>query len=101
MVPPQIRMNTAACALLLYEEGESMDAATIKMNNEVVRQGAEHMLQQLRTEGLCYRMWVTGTDRGSTVHIRSVGLTPEMRNRIFNVLRGQAVNLDVEEEVPD
>ena len=75
-----------------------MDARTIEMNNEVVRQGAEHMLRQLRSEGLCYRMWVTGTDRGSTVHIRSAGLTPEMRNRIFNVLRTQAVIVDVEDE---
>ena len=75
-----------------------MDARTIEMNNEVVRQGAEHMLRQLRSEGLRYRIWVTGTDRGSTVHIRSAGLTPEMRDRIFNVLRGQAVILDVEDE---
>ncbi|GJE45940.1 hypothetical protein [Methylobacterium soli] len=72
-----------------------MDAATIVMNNEVVRQGAERMLQQLRSEGLEYRLWVTGTDRGSTVHVRAPSLTPEMKTRIANVLKGQAVILDI------
>ena len=72
-----------------------MDAETIAMNNEVVRIGAEHMLQQLRTEGLNYQMWVTGTERGSTIHLRIPRLTSDMEARILNVLRGQGVALDV------
>ena len=72
-----------------------MDARTIKMNNEALRIGSEHLLTQLRNEGLRYRLWVSGTDRGSTVHLRIADLTPEMKNRVCNVLRGRGVVLDI------
>ncbi|KAB1072453.1 hypothetical protein [Methylobacterium planeticum] len=72
-----------------------MDAATIAMNNEVVRIGAEQMLRQLRSEGLRYVLWVSGSARGSTIHLRIAGLTPDLARRIHNVLRGQGVALDV------
>ncbi|GJE42284.1 hypothetical protein [Methylobacterium soli] len=72
-----------------------MDDKTIAMNNEVVRIGAEHMLQQLRSEGLHYRMWVSGSERGSTIHLRIPHLTADMEARILNVLRGQGVALDI------
>ena len=47
-----------------------MDERTIKVNNEAVRIGSERLLSQLREEGLRYNLWVTGIDRGSTVHVR-------------------------------
>ena len=72
-----------------------MDTRTIKMNNEALRIGTEHLLTQLRSEGLRYHLWVTGTDRGSTVHLRVAELTSEMKDRVCNVLRGRGVLLDI------
>ncbi|WP_336487782.1 hypothetical protein [Methylobacterium nigriterrae] len=74
-----------------------MDATLIAMNNEAVRTASERLLRQLRAEGLRYRLWVTGSDRGSTVHMRVSDLHPEMKARIVNVLQGRGVGLDVED----
>ena len=74
-----------------------MDAATIAMNNEAVRVGSERLLEQMRSEGLAYRMWVTGTDRGSTVHVRVTDLDGTTRERIVHVLDGRGVALDIAE----
>ena len=74
-----------------------MTPATIAMNNEAVRLGSERLLRQLRAEGLHYRLWVTGTASGSTVHMRIPDLAPEMRARILRVLQGRGVRLDIED----
>lgn len=74
-----------------------MDAATIAMNNRTIHGGSEKLLRQLRAEGLRYRLWVTGTGRGSTVHMRVSNLSPEMKVRIVNVLQGRGVQLDIED----
>ena len=44
-----------------------MDARLIAMNNEANRIASERLLEQLRDEGLRYRLWVTGTPQGDTV----------------------------------
>ncbi|MEA1834398.1 hypothetical protein U8607_20095 [Methylobacterium durans] len=74
-----------------------MTPATIAMNNEVLRLGSERLLRQLHSEGLRYRLWVTGTARGSTVHLRIPELGPEMRDRIIRVLQGRGARLDIED----
>ena len=72
-----------------------MDPATIEMNNEAIRIGSERLLEQMRSEGLAYRIWVTGTDRGSTVHVRVRDLDSTTRDRIAHVLDGRGVALDI------
>jgi len=72
-----------------------MNAALIAMNNEVVCAGSERLLSPLRAEGLLYRLWVTGTARGSTVHLRIAGLTHEMRLRITTLLQRRGITVDV------
>ena len=74
-----------------------MDAPTIAMNNEAIRIGSERLLRQLQAEGLRYRLWVTGTPRGSTVHMRVSDLCPQMKERIARVLQGRGNVLDVDE----
>ena len=74
-----------------------MDARTIQMNNEALRIGSDCLLTQLRCEGLRYRMWVTGADRGSAVHIRIAGLTAEKKGRVCNVLKGRGTSLDIDD----
>jgi hypothetical protein len=74
-----------------------MNAALITMNNEVVCAGSERLLSPFRAEGLLYRLWVTGTARGSTVHIRVTGLTREMSLRVTGVLRRRGIAVDITE----
>ena len=52
-----------------------MDTRCITLNNEAVRIGSERMISHLRSEGLSYDLWVTGTASGSTVHLRVADLT--------------------------
>lgn len=72
-----------------------MNAALITMNNEVVCAGSERLLSPFRAEGLLYRLWVTGTARGSTVHMRVNGLTREMSLRVTSVLRRRGIAVDI------
>ncbi|GJE59893.1 hypothetical protein [Methylobacterium trifolii] len=72
-----------------------MDASCIDLNNEAVRIGSERLLSHLRTEGLSYRLWVSGTEAGSTVHMRVAGLTDSLDARIRAVLIGTATQLDL------
>ncbi|WP_336492498.1 hypothetical protein [Methylobacterium nigriterrae] len=72
-----------------------MNAALIAMNNEVVCAGSARLLSPLRAEGLLYRLWVTGSARGSTVHLRITGLTHDMRLRVISVLQRRGIAVDV------
>ncbi|TXM92113.1 hypothetical protein FV232_06345 [Methylobacterium sp. WL30] len=72
-----------------------MDARCITLNNEAVRIGSERLLSHLRSEGLNYDLWVTGTDCGSTVHLRVDDLTDSLDSRIRAVLVGTATMLDL------
>lgn len=72
-----------------------MDTRCIALNNEAVRIGAERLLSHLRSEGLSYDLWVTGTSAGSTVHMRVTGLTDRLGHRIGAVLVGTATTLDI------
>ncbi|MDR7038553.1 MULTISPECIES: hypothetical protein [Methylobacterium] len=74
-----------------------MDEKLITLNNVIIQDSSERLLAQLRAEGLRYRMWVTGTARGSTVHMRVPGLCPEMKARIVDVLDGRGTQLDIED----
>ncbi|KQP33533.1 hypothetical protein ASF49_06440 [Methylobacterium sp. Leaf104] len=74
-----------------------MDARLIAMNNEANRIASERLLEQLRDEGLRYRLWVTGTPQGDTLHLRVNRLCPEMRQRIDKVLRGRGLTLEIAE----
>ena len=72
-----------------------MDPRCIILNNEAVRIGSERLLSHLRSEGLTYDLWVTGTAAGSTVHMRVTGLTDGLGSRIRAVLCGTATTLDL------
>lgn len=72
-----------------------MDTRCITLNNEAVRIGSERLLSHLRTEGLDYDLWVTGTASGSTVHMRVEDLTDGLGTRIRAVLVGTATILDL------
>ena len=72
-----------------------MDARCIALNNEAVRIGSERLLSHLRTEGLSYDLWVTGTASGSTVHMRVAALDDGLGRRIRAVLDGTATTLDL------
>lgn len=72
-----------------------MDARCIALNNEAVRIGSERLLSHMRREGLAYDLWVTGTDRGSTVHLRVSDLTDGLDDRIRAILVGTATELDL------
>ncbi|KQU16130.1 hypothetical protein ASG63_12180 [Methylobacterium sp. Leaf94] len=74
-----------------------MDARLIAMNNEANRIASERLLEQLRDEGLRYRLWVTGTPQGDTLHLRVDQLCPEMRQRLDKVLRGRGLTLEIAE----
>lgn len=74
-----------------------MDASLIAMNNEANRIASERLLEHLRDEGLSYRLWVTGTPQGDTLHMRVNRLCPEMRERIDKVLRGRGLRLEIAE----
>ena len=74
-----------------------MDFTLIAMNNEANRIASERLLTQLRDEGLRYRLWVTGTPQGDTLHMRVSRLCPEMRGRIDKVLRGRGLHLEIAE----
>lgn len=74
-----------------------MDARLIAMNNEANRIASERLLEQLRDEGLRYRLWVTGTPQGDTLHMRVNRLCPEMRQRLDKVLRGRGLTLEISE----
>ncbi|KQO68880.1 MULTISPECIES: hypothetical protein [unclassified Methylobacterium] len=74
-----------------------MDARLIAMNNEANRIASERLLEQLRDEGLRYRLWVTGTPQGDTLHLRVDHLCPEMRQRLDKVLRGRGLTLEIAE----
>ncbi|TXM65812.1 hypothetical protein [Methylobacterium sp. WL120] len=72
-----------------------MDARCITLNNEAVRIGSERLLSHLRREGLNYDLWVTGSNSGSTVHLRVDQLTDSLDSRIRAVLVGTATTLDL------
>lgn len=72
-----------------------MDTRCITLNNEAVRIGSERLLSHLRSEGLSYDLWVTGTASGSTVHMRVADLTDSLDGRIRAVLVGTATTLDL------
>lgn len=72
-----------------------MQPAVIAQSNRVVEMASESLLSQLRAEGLRYRLWVTGTAQGNTVHMRVENLCPRMEARIANVLGHSGFNLDV------
>ncbi|KQP73095.1 MULTISPECIES: hypothetical protein [unclassified Methylobacterium] len=74
-----------------------MDARLIAMNNEANRIASERLLEQLRDEGLRYRLWVTGTPKGDTVHLRVTRPCPDMHQRIDKVLRGRGLILEITE----
>ncbi|AWN43795.1 hypothetical protein DK389_28850 [Methylobacterium durans] len=63
----------------------------------LIQDTAERHLAPLRGEGLRYRMWVTGTPRSSTVHMRVTDLTSEMKARIAEVLSGRGVLFEIED----
>ncbi len=73
-----------------------MEAHVIEQSNRVVRMASESLLAQLRSEGLRYDLWVTGTARGNTVHMRVDDLCPGMTRRITAVLRHSGFGLDVQ-----
>lgn len=75
----------------------AMDTSLITMNNEANRIASERLLTQLRDEGLRYRLWITGTPQGDTLHMRVDQLCPEMRGRITQVLRGRGLRLEIAE----
>ncbi|GJD73264.1 hypothetical protein [Methylobacterium goesingense] len=72
-----------------------MDGSLIAKNNEANRIASERLLEQLRDEGLHYRLWVTGTPTGDTLHMRVDRLCPGMRERIGKVMRGRGLRLDI------
>ncbi|KQO44841.1 MULTISPECIES: hypothetical protein [unclassified Methylobacterium] len=73
-----------------------MDASLIAMNDEANRIGSERLLTQLREEGLVYRLWVTGTAKGSRLHMQVNGLDDELEDRLVRVLRGRGMQLDIQ-----
>ncbi|MER2266488.1 hypothetical protein [Methylobacterium oxalidis] len=74
-----------------------MHEQLITLNNILIRDAAERHLAELRGEGLQYRLWVTGTARSSTVHMRVTDLTTEMKVRIADVLSGRGVHFEIED----
>ena len=72
-----------------------MDGSLIAKNNEANRIASERLLEQVRDEGLHYRLWVTGTPAGDTLHMRVDRLCPGMRERIGKVMRGRGLRLDI------
>jgi hypothetical protein len=68
----------------------------IEQSNRVVHMASESLLAQLRSEGLRYRLWVTGTEHGNTVHMRVSDLCPAMGERIADVLGHSGFHLDVQ-----
>ncbi|WP_375466370.1 hypothetical protein [uncultured Methylobacterium sp.] len=72
-----------------------MDSRCVTLNNEAVRIGSERLLSHLRSEGLTYDLWVTGTAAGSTVHMRVADLTAGLDLRIRAILVGTATKLDL------
>lgn len=72
-----------------------MDADLVAMNNDANRIASERLLTQLRDEGLSYRLWVTGTPRGSDLHLEVDGLTDDLERRLVRVLRGRGMGLDI------
>lgn len=72
-----------------------MDERTITACNEATRTSAEHLLDQLRSEGLAYDLWVTGTAQGSTVHMRVRDLDAGLRARLGHVLGHMGAALDL------
>lgn len=72
-----------------------METSLIAKNNEANRIASERLLEQLRDEGLHYRLWVTGTPAGDTLHMRVDRLSPEMHERIDKVMRGRGLWLDI------
>lgn len=75
-----------------------MEPHVIEQSNRVVRMASESLLSQLRSEGLRYRLWVTGTARGNTVHMRVDDLCPGMTRRITDVLQHSGFGLDVQQQ---
>jgi len=73
----------------------TMDLGLVAMNNEANRIASERLLAHLRDEGLRYRLWVTGNDRGDTLHMRVDHLDPAMRARIDKVMRGRGLQLEI------
>ncbi|MBO1020481.1 hypothetical protein IPV08_10920 [Methylobacterium sp. SD274] len=73
-----------------------MDTSLIAMNDEANRIGSERLLTQLREEGLVYRLWVTGTAKGSHLHMQVDGLDDDLEDRLVRVLRGRGMQLDIQ-----
>ncbi|WP_019903670.1 hypothetical protein [Methylobacterium sp. 77] len=77
-----------------------MDTTLIAMNDEANRLGSERLLTQMREEGLIYRLWVTGTPKGSRLHMQVNGLNEELEDRLVRVLRGRGMQLDIQPLAP-
>ncbi|GJE17004.1 hypothetical protein [Methylobacterium marchantiae] len=77
-----------------------MDTALIAMNDEANRLGSERLLTQMREEGLVYRLWVTGTSKGSRLHMQVNGLDADLEHRLVRVLRGRGMQLDIQPLTP-